>query len=178
VPVYRHRPVKLLADCEYRLRVMNAVRREQALLTTRASSSVSPLQTEYAQAYRELIQIAQSNNVKLVLADYSMAVNENSPRRILDFYRRRYPGVVYWIKDNQIHSTIVRQLAQQHPQVRFVDTHPNLDGDHDKFIDLMHFTQAGRQELAKTMYAGIRDLLEGDLTAPAPENNATAERGR
>ena len=57
-----------------------------------------------------------------------------------------------------------------------MDTHPNLDGDHDKFIDLMHFTQAGRQQLAETMFAGIRDLLDGDLAAPMPENNAAAER--
>jgi len=178
VPLYRRRPVKLLADCEYRLRVMNAVSREQAWLSARTSSSVSPLQTDYARTYRELIRIAQTNNVKLVLANYSMAVNENSPQRILDFYRRRYPGVVYWIKANQIHSTIVRQLAQQHPQVLFVDTHPNLDGDHDKFIDLMHFTQAGRQQFAETMFAGIRDVLVGDIAAPAPENNAADEQGR
>lgn len=61
--------IKLLAECEYRLRVMNAVSREQALLTARASSSVSPLQTEYAQTYRELIRIAQTNQVRLVLAN-------------------------------------------------------------------------------------------------------------
>ncbi len=176
VPFYRRRPVKLLAECEYRLRVMNAVNREQALLAARASTSVSPLQTEYARTYRELIQIAQTNNIKLVLADFSMAVNEHSSQGILDFYRRRYPSVVWLVKENQIHSTIVRQLAQQHPEVRFVDTHPNLDGDHDKFIDLMHFTQAGRQQLAETMFAGIRDLLDGDLAAPMPEDNAAAER--
>ena len=178
VPFYRPRPVKLLAECEYRLRVMIAVRSEQDLLAARASSPVSPLKTEYAQTYRELIQIAQTNHIKLVLADYSMAVNKNSPQGVLDFYRRRYPSVVWLIKANQIHSTIVQQLAQQHPQAHFVDTHPNLDGDNDKFIDIMHFTQAGRQQLAETIFAGIRDLLKVDLAAPGPEDNPTAERAR
>jgi lysophospholipase L1-like esterase len=169
-PVYRPRPVKLLADCEYRLAVMNAVSREQALLAKRASSFVTPLQTAYARAYGQLIQVAQTNHIRLVLADFAMAVNENSPRRILDFYRRRFPAVVWWIKANQVHSMILRQLAQQHPEVLFVDTHPNLDGDNDKFVDLMHFTEAGRQQLAETMFAGIRDVLERDLAAPAHEN--------
>jgi lysophospholipase L1-like esterase len=177
-PVYRPRPVKLLADCEYRLELMKAVNREQALLATRASSFADPLQTRYAEAYRQLIRFAQTNNIQLVLADYSMAVNAHSPQRVLDFYRRRHPSVVSCIKANQVHSMIVQQLAQQHPEVRFVDTHPNLDGDHDKFIDLMHFTQDGRRQLAETMFAGIRDLLEQNLAAPAQAQDPSAERAR
>ena len=159
-PTYRPRPLKLLADCEYRLTLMNAVRREQALLAVGASSLAHPLQTRYAEAYRQLIQSAQTNHIQLVLANYSMAVNESTPRGVINFYRSRFPAIVSWIKANEVHSMIVQQLAQQHPEVRFVDTHPNLDGDHDKFIDLMHFTQGGRQQLAETMFAGIRDLLE------------------
>jgi hypothetical protein len=73
---------------------------------------------------------------------------------------------------------IVRQLAQQHPEVHFVDTHPNLDGDHDKFIDLMHLTQEGRRQLAETMFAGIKELLERDLAAPAQTNDSAAVRAR
>jgi hypothetical protein len=177
-PVYKNRPVKLLADCEYRLKLMGAARREQSLLATRASSFSNPLQTEYAAAYRQLIGLAQTNNIRLILADYSMAVNERSPRDVLNFYRRRYPAVVWWIKANQVHSIIVRQLAQQYPEVRFVDTHPDLDGDHGKFIDLVHFTQQGRQQLAETIFAGISDLLERDLSGPEPIKAATAERMR
>ena len=177
-PVYKRRPLKLLADCEYRLKVMNAVRREQALLATRASSFADPLQTRYAEAYRQLIRFAQTNNIRLVLADYSMAANESTPRWIVNFYRGRFPAIVWWIKANQVHSMLVRQLAQQHPEVRFVDTHPNLDGDHDKFIDLMHFTQDGCQQLAETMFAGIRDLVERDLAASAQANDPAAGRTR
>jgi lysophospholipase L1-like esterase len=177
-PVYKRRPLKLLAECEYRLKVMAAVRREQVLLATRATSFADPLQTRYAEAYRQLIGFAQTNNIRLVLADYSMAANESTPRRIVNFYRGRFPAIVWWIRANQVHSMIVRQLAQQHPEVRFVDTHPNLDGDHDKFIDLMHFTQDGRQQLAETMFAGIRDLLEQYLAAPEQAQGPTAERAR
>jgi lysophospholipase L1-like esterase len=177
-PVYKRRPLKLLADCEYRLKVMNAVRREQALLATRASSFADPLQTRYAEAYRQLIRFAQTNNIRLVLADYSMAANESTPRRVVNFYRGRFPAVVWWIKANEVHSMIVRQLAQQHPEVRFVDTHPNLDGDNDKFIDLMHFTQDGRQQLAETIFANIRAVLERDLAVPAQAKDPAVEPKR
>jgi lysophospholipase L1-like esterase len=177
-PVYRPRPVKLLADCEYRWAVRKAVRREQALLATRASSFVSPVQTEYARAYERLIQFAETNHIRLVLADYSMAVNDKSPTALLDFYRSRYPALAWWVKANQVHSVILRQLVQQHPEVLFVNTHPNLDGDSEKFIDIMHFTPAGRRQMAETMYAGIRALLEHDLAAPAQANDRAAIRTR
>lgn len=177
-PAYRSRPLKLLADCEYRLALMNAVKREQALLAMGASSLAHPLRTRYAEAYRQLIQSAQTNNIRLVLANYSMAVNESTPRRVINFYRDRFPAIVSWINANEVHSMIVQQLAQQHPGVVFVDTHPGLDGDHDKFIDLMHFTQAGRQQLAETIFAGIKEPLARDLAAPAQADDPTAERAR
>ncbi len=176
-PVYRQRPVTLLADCEYRLSVLRAVRRERALLATRTSSFLDPLQTDDARAYCQLIQFAETNHIQLVLADYAMAASTDSPPQLLNFYRGRYPAVAWWVKANQVHSLIVRQLAQQHPALRFVDAHPDLDGDHDKFIDLVHFTPAGHRQLAETMFAGIRDLLAQDL-APAQPPDPAAERTR
>jgi lysophospholipase L1-like esterase len=177
-PVYKHRALKLLADCEYRLKVRQAVRREQALLAIRSWSFADALQTRYAEAYRQLIRFCETNHIRLVLADYSMAANEDTPRRIVNFYRARVPAIVLWIKTNQVHTMIVRQLAQQHPEVVFVDTHPNLDGDHDKFIDLMHFTQAGRRQLADTLFAGMRKTLERDLTGPLQPLDPVANQPR
>jgi lysophospholipase L1-like esterase len=177
-PLHRRRPLKLLADCEYRLQVLRAVKREQTLLATRASSFVNPLQTEYARAYRQLIGCAQTNHIRLVLANYSLAVNDTSPQPVLDFYRGRYPSLVWWIKANQVHTVTVRELAQQHPDVRWVDTHPSLDGDHDKFIDLIHFTQDGRRQLAESLFAGIKDLLAHDLAAPPHSNDPATEHPR
>jgi lysophospholipase L1-like esterase len=60
---------------------------------------------------------------------------------------------------------MLRQMAEQAPEVCLVDTQPQLDGAHEKFIDLVHFTQAGRQQLAETFFAGVRKLLEADLSA-------------
>ncbi|MGO8700646.1 MAG: hypothetical protein ACLQVY_23395 [Limisphaerales bacterium] len=39
----------------------------------------------------------------------------------------------------------------------------HLDGDHEKFIDIIHLTNEGRRQLAENIFAGIRETLERDL---------------
>ena len=82
--------------------------------------------------------------------------------------------MVKWqIESNRLHSALVQDVAGRNPEVRLVDTHPHLDGEHGKFIDLVHLTQEGRQQLAESIFAGIKPILEKDLAwvelpAPAP----------
>ena len=93
-----------------------------------------------------------------------MAVNDRTEPDIVKFYQLGYPAAAWQIQANLVHSTIVQQLAAQHPEVCLVDTRPHLDGEHDKFIDLVHFTSAGRQEMAETFFAALRPILEEDLS--------------
>ncbi len=165
---YEERPLRLLAKCEYRLKLFLSKRRELAQLAFHASSVSDPMETEYARSYRQLIQIARTNGIHLVLANFSMAVNERSDLDVIRFYGKRFPAVFWEIKANEVHSAIVRQLAEHYPEIRFVDTHPQLDGEHRKFIDLVHFTQDGRRQLAETIFAGIKDLVEHDSSHPQP----------
>ena len=67
-----------------------------------------------------------------------------------------------------LHSRLVEQIAQQHPGICLVDTHPHLDGEHERFVDLVHLTQEGRQQLAETFYAAIKPILEQDVSATVP----------
>jgi lysophospholipase L1-like esterase len=67
------------------------------------------------------------------------------------------------IKANELHSQIVAKLAKQNLDLSYVNTHPALDGQYDKFIDLVHFTQEGRELMAETMFNAIRSVLEADL---------------
>jgi len=173
IPVYRERPIKLLADSEYRLKLVSNKWRERAklVLQSPARTRLDPLETEFAQDYRELIQFAHTNGIRLVLANYSMAVNEKSDYDVVEYYRAAWPSVYWQIRANQVHSQIVRDLAESHPEVCHVDTQPHLDGEHNKFIDLVHFTDEGRQQLAESIFAGIRKVLEADLVRfdfPAP----------
>ena len=167
-PVYAPRPLKLLADGEYRLKIMVFKWRQTAPLFQHPPAYSKPMETEYAQAYRQLIQLARTNGIRLVLANYSMAVNSRSDPDVVEFYRKTFPAVLWQMKANEVHSAIVQELAQQHPEVCLVDTRPHLDGEHAHFTDLIHFTQDGRQQLAETFFAGIRKILEEDLSRPGP----------
>ena len=96
-----------------------------------------------------------------------MAVNQGSDPKVIDFYRGGGTRAAYgFIRANEVHSLIISQLAAKNPDVIFVDTHPHLDGDHEKFIDLIHLSAEGEQQLAENMFAGISNVLRQDL-APA-----------
>jgi lysophospholipase L1-like esterase len=162
-PARKERPLELLADCELRLKLLlyhPASARQPADPPLTVSD---PIKTECGRDYYRLIEFARTNGIRLVLANYSMAVNERSDPAVIRFYALRFPAIHWNIQANAIHSTIVREAAQDKPGVVFVDTHPLLDGEHDKFIDLIHFTQQGRQQLAETFFAGITETLKHDL---------------
>lgn len=164
-PEYQTRPLKLLGDAEYRLKVI-AYLREREAHAVRTAAPVALLDNEYARGYRELIELARTNDIRLVLANYSMAVNAASDLDVVAFYRSGFPDVLAQIRANELHSQIVEILATAAPEVTFVNTHPQLDGQHEKFIDLVHFTQPGRNEMATAMFEAIKPVLEDQLGSP------------
>jgi lysophospholipase L1-like esterase len=166
-PVYQERPIKLAAEAEHRLRMLlfryHARRREGSTMPPGAQ----PMASQYAAAYRQLIQCARTNHIRLALANFSMAINQASDPKVIDFYQGGGSRAAYGFRRaNAIHSLIVRQLAAEHPEICFVDTHPHLDGEHEKFIDLIHFTGEGDRQLATNIFNGIRDILPRDLATP------------
>jgi lysophospholipase L1-like esterase len=163
-PIYKERPLRLLADFEYRLKMMRFQHRRSPRRTMRPRPLADPLATASAQRYRELIQLAHTNHMRLVLADFSMAVNEHSDRALVEFYQAGYASTPWAIQANLVHSTLVRNVAGQHPEVTFVDTQPRLDGEHDNFIDLVHFAPSGDLQLAETFFAALKPILEKDLS--------------
>ena len=56
-------------------------------------------------------------------------------------------------------------MAEQYPEVRLADTHPHLDGEYRKFIDLVHFANAGEQQMAENIFVAIRPVLEKEIQA-------------
>ncbi|HUD84424.1 MAG TPA: SGNH/GDSL hydrolase family protein, partial [Candidatus Saccharimonadales bacterium] len=164
LPPYQNRPLRLIGDFEYQLEVGAFMRKFQPEGSHEAARRIPPLETRYASCYRQLIAFAQTNHIRLALANYCMAIDEKSDRNLINFYSGFGAGTTCVRTGvNAIHSEIVRQLAEQNPGVCFVDTHPGLDGDHSKFIDIVHFTQEGRRRLAANIFAGIRQRLEEDL---------------
>ncbi|MGO8676372.1 MAG: SGNH/GDSL hydrolase family protein [Limisphaerales bacterium] len=175
-PRYRQRPLKLLADCEYRLKVMRDRGRRSRGLTFHQPGVSQVMSSKYARLYGELIEIARTNGVRLVLANFSMAVNPRSDPDVIGFYQGTFPSVYGLMRANLAHSLMVAELARQHPEVCLADTHPGLDGAHEKFIDLAHLTQEGRRQLAENIFAVVKKVLgspgeseQGGHRAPGPQ---------
>ncbi len=159
-PAYKDRPVRLLADVEYRLKLATFQDRHAPEPAPRMTRLADPMATPYAKLYRQLVKLTATNHIRLVLATFSMAVNAQSDPDVVRFYQAGYPRAAWQVQANILHSEIVRQIAAQHSEVTLVDTHPHLDGDHDKFIDLVHFDAEGRHQLAKTFFAALKPILE------------------
>ena len=162
-PAYVDRPLKLLGDFEY---AVKSARYKKNLVRTkpkRPTATGDPMDSKYAQAYTQLIDIARTNGIRLVLANYSMAVNSHSDPDVISFYRDTRPYIEQEIKANVAHTAIIQQLGKLHPEVTLVDTQPQFDGQHQYFIDVMHFTQAGRQHMAEVFFTAIRNTLEQEL---------------
>jgi lysophospholipase L1-like esterase len=164
-PIYRERPLKLAAEAEHRLRMLLFRHHTLSHRARAPSSSTHPLETRYAADYRKLIQCARANGIHLALANFSMAVNPASDARIIDFYDVGLGGRAPrgFMLANGVHSEIILELTRQNPDVCYIDTHPHLDGDHEKFIDLIHFTGEGDRQLAENIFTAIRPTIERDL---------------
>ncbi len=165
-PAFPNRPLRLGAALEYRLE-LRARLAEQVGLAARVPKELEPLQTPYASAYRELIRLAQTNHIRLALANFAMAVDDRSSPAEIQFYGSCGWGEVCarW-HANAIHSEIVRELTAANPGILFVDAQPGLEGNPEMFVDVVHLTQPGRQQLAENMFRAIRPTLERVLQAP------------
>ncbi len=161
-PLYRLRPLRLLADLEYALET-HWFKRHHFPDPNPEPEFVSPSSSVYAKAYLDLIGLAHRADARLVLATYSMAVNQHSDPAVVAFYEQRFPALRWQIEANALHTHLVQTLGEQHPDVLVVDTHPPLNGQHDHYIDIMHFNADGRRLMAEAMFQGIEPVLQKDL---------------
>lgn len=137
-----------------------------------AFSKDKVIQSRYADLYRELIQLGRKNNFQVVLANFSMAVVPLSPREVLEFYARAFPGIDGNVARITAHNYMIGKIAMQE-NVPVIDTTPNLAGawDEDLFLDPVHLTQKGRDRLAARMLAGLVPILRTDESLRCAEKN-------
>ncbi|HSU53274.1 MAG TPA: GDSL-type esterase/lipase family protein [Candidatus Dormibacteraeota bacterium] len=174
-PAYHTRPLKLLADCEYRARIMRYKKQKFAKFTEAPPTIPNPMESEYAREYQVMVDITRTNQIRLAVATFSMAVNRRSNMDLVEFYRGPFPAVHWQIQANEVLAGITKRIAEENGEICWIDTHPNLDGQHEKFIDLVHFTQTGRQQLAENIFAGLEDLLKKELGLVNPTSKGTLE---
>jgi len=159
-PATPARPSELLRRLERRLRVSLFRRRYRAARDLDLAALGTDLHlTRYAELYRQLVFDARRAGVDLVLATFNLAVDASSPEEVIEFYELMFPDIRARVLANRLHTRLVREIGSTY-DVRVIDTSPDLDGAYrSAYLDPMHFTQEGRDRLARHILAGIRDLL-------------------
>jgi len=155
VPALQSRPSRLLAGVEYSWALSQwKSSRESDAVAGDASDSL------LASAYQELIELAREHGVALALCSFHMAVDGDTSAEVVDFYRAGFPNVERVVVANRMQHALLAGLAGEHDHVTHLSAAPDLQGDYrSSYVDLVHFTQRGRDLLAAHIAAGIRSLL-------------------
>jgi lysophospholipase L1-like esterase len=161
-PTFRPRALRLLQQAEHRARVL-WFRRQQEPLAAPVFDPRSVLDTDLANLYNQLGRLAQRHEARLAVATFSMAVNDRSENEVVEFYRLGFPAVRWNIQANRAHTELVQAFASARPEVVYVDSRPALDGKPDYFIDLVHLTQEGRNQIAEVFYAALEPILQAEV---------------
>jgi lysophospholipase L1-like esterase len=162
-PAYRPRPFQLLADAEYGLRLKLYLREQARGASRNVMSAGNVMESRYCDAYRRLIELARTNNIRLVLATFPLAVNAHSSPEVVEFLRARNPRVADAILANEEFAFMLRKLVRQNPGIGFVDAQAGIDGHDGLYLDLMHLTGEGDRLLARNFFDGLREMLETEL---------------
>jgi peptidoglycan/LPS O-acetylase OafA/YrhL len=118
------------------------------------------MKSRYADAYRKLIALGRAGGADVALADSSMAIDEDSPREVKDFYGAVFKPIDDIVAANAAHNRMVRLLSEEE-RAPLVDTTQDLDGkwDGDLYLDIVHFTEAGNERAAEVVFRQLLPIL-------------------
>ena len=159
-PVVPERPSRLLRQIEAALRYGWFRRRYRAARAIdERALEVDLHMTRYADLYGQLAAAAREAGVPLVLATFNMAVDASTPEEVVRFYEPAFPDLRARLLANRLHNRLVGEIASLQ-RIPAIDTSAELDGAwRDAYIDPIHFTQLGRDRLARNVLAGIGPIL-------------------
>jgi lysophospholipase L1-like esterase len=164
-PVYPKRPSRLVARVEFALKLRKFRRwyRYKGQIDANLDRAAL-MKTEYADLYRAFINLARVAGFVPVIGTFNMAVNAETPEEVVEFFALTHPMVRPLQVANALHTPLVLALSEAEDVIG-VDTSLGLDGVYqDQYIDLVHFTQSGRDRLAEHFLAGILPALRADPT--------------
>ena len=118
------------------------------------------MKTRYAQDYRKLMALARAGGADIALADSTMAVNEQSPRKVKDFYGAVFKPIDDIIAANAAHNRLVKLIAREEG-APLIDMAAGVDGqwDDDLYLDIVHFTERGDEKVAALMFHALLPIL-------------------
>jgi peptidoglycan/LPS O-acetylase OafA/YrhL/lysophospholipase L1-like esterase len=123
-------------------------------------SDAELMRTRYADEYRKLVGLTREGGADIALADATMAVNEQSPREVKDFYGSVFKPIDDIIAANEAHNRMVKRIAREEG-APLIDMAAGVDGvwDADLYLDIVHFTQAGNERVAGLMFRALLPIL-------------------
>jgi lysophospholipase L1-like esterase len=163
-PTRISRPSKTLESLEHawKLWKLRSHNQQQVLKPDQMESvRKGALETPYGRQYQELAELTARHEIPLALTRFNMAIDRHSPQPVVEFYRRSFYKATFSIQANEIHTELIRVIADENPHVHYIDASKGLDGVYDQFIDLVHFTEEGRERLARNILDGLRPILAG-----------------
>ena len=118
------------------------------------------MRSRYADDYRKLIALARKSGADIALADATMAVNEQSPREVKDFYGAVFKPIDDIIAANEAHNRMVKLIAREEG-APLIDMAAGVDGvwDDDLYLDIVHFTERGDERVARLMFRSLLPIL-------------------
>lgn len=120
---------------------------------------------KHARCYQEYFEICREAGVPLIVCNFSMAVNEHTPSNVVDFYAQSFPNVKFMIEANRLNSALLPFVVQPATGARLIDVQRDLNGRGDElFVDLIHPSDRGHQQLAENVFQGIVTLLPASPT--------------
>jgi peptidoglycan/LPS O-acetylase OafA/YrhL/lysophospholipase L1-like esterase len=123
-------------------------------------SDTELMKSRYADDYLKLIALARDNGADIALASSTMAVNEQSPRGVKDFYGAVFKPIDDIIAANAAHNRMVKLIARDEG-APLIDMADGVDGiwDDDFYLDIVHFTEAGNERVARLMFRALLPIL-------------------
>ena len=117
------------------------------------------MKTRYAQDYRKLIALARAA-ARIALAVSTMAVNEQSPRKVKDFFGAVFKPIDDIIAANAADNRMVKLIAREEG-APLIDMAAGVDGqwDDDLYLDIVHFTERGDERVASLMFKALPPIL-------------------
>ena len=118
------------------------------------------MKTRYAEDYRKLIALARAGGADIALAELTMAVNAQSPRKVKDFYGAVFKPIDDIIAANAAHNRMVKLIAREEG-APLIDMAAGVDGqwDDDLYLDIVHFTERGDERVAGLMFKALLPIL-------------------
>ncbi len=155
----RARPSRILERVERALRLRALRRAQPDAALEPAVDDAALLATGYGRSYLALAAAARARGIALALGSFNLAVDAASPGKVIGFYESLMSDTRSGIVANRLHTRLLR-IVTASSEARFVDTSPGLDGSFGPaYVDLMHFSQSGREALAANFLAGLRRTL-------------------